>query len=319
MNQPVFNDPLRPMLAEQSLLLLDGALATELERRGCNLNDPLWSARVLLEEPALIRQVHLDYFLAGADVATTASYQATFEGFARRGLSETEARDLMHRAVALAIEARDTFWAEPSRRTGRPRPLVAASVGPYGAMLADGSEYRGHYGLSVEALMDFHRPRMAALIEAGPDLLACETLPCLDEALAIARLLRDAFPATPAWISFSCRDDAHTSQGERFDACVEALAPFEQVVAIGINCTAPAHIPPLLHSAAGCGAKPLLVYPNSGETYDAEHKCWHGIRDAQAFAEAALGWKAAGARLIGGCCRTTPEDIAALAAAVRGG
>lgn len=316
MKHQVFTDPLQPILAEHDVLVLDGALATELERRGCDLNDPLWSARVLIESPALIRQVHHDYFAAGADVATTASYQATFEGFARRGMSEQEARELMHRAVALAIEARDGFWADPAVRAGRSRPLVAASVGPYGAMLADGSEYRGNYGLGVEALMDFHRPRMAALLAAGPDLLACETLPCLDEALAIARLLPE-FPGAAAWISFSCRDDAHTSQGESFAECVAALEPFEQVVAVGINCSAPAHIVPLLRSAVSRTKKPLLVYPNSGESYDAEHKCWHGIRDAEAFAEAAQGWRAAGARLIGGCCRTTPEDIGALSAWVR--
>lgn len=317
MNHQVFNNPLQPLLDAQDVLVLDGALATELERRGCNLNDPLWSARVLIEEPALIRQVHADYFSSGADVATTASYQATFEGFARRGKSAQEARDLMHRAVAIAREARDAFWAEPAHRPGRQRPLVAASVGPYGAMLADGSEYRGNYGLSVEQLMDFHRPRMAALLEAGPDLLACETLPCLDEALAIARLLPE-FPAAAAWISFSCRDGKHNSQGEPFADCVAALEASAQVVAIGINCSAPAHIPSLLQSAAGRTRKPLLVYPNSGESYDAVHKCWHGIRDAAGFAKAARDWRAAGARLIGGCCRTTPEDIAALADWVRG-
>lgn len=317
LNNPLHAHPLQSMLSGQPVLVLDGALATELERRGCDLNDPLWSARVLIEQPEMIRQVHADYFAAGADVATTASYQATFAGFARRGLDEAAARALMQRAVGLAREARDAFWADPAQHAGRGKPLVAASVGPYGAMLADGSEYRGHYGLDIYALMDFHRPRMAALLEAGPDLLACETLPCLDEALAIARLLTE-FPGASAWISFSCRDGESVSEGQRFADCVAALEPFAQVAAVGINCTAPAHIPALLRSAQGKTTKPLLVYPNSGEEYDAVHKCWHGIRDAQAFAAAARDWRDAGAQLIGGCCRTTPEDIAALSAWARG-
>jgi homocysteine S-methyltransferase len=301
-------DPIQGLLQKQKLVVLDGAMATELEQRGCDLNDPLWSARVLIEEPDLIRQVHADYFAAGADVATTASYQATFEGFAKRGIDHEGAVALMRKAVALACEARDAFWADPANRVGRSRPLVAASVGPYGAMLADGSEYRGHYDLDEEQLMAFHRPRLRVLIESGADLLACETLPCLAEARALARLLAE-FPGVSAWISFSCRDGESNSQGERFAACVAALDGFEQVVAVGLNCTAPQFVCALLDSARGVTRKPLLVYPNSGESYDAVHKCWHGIRDAGQFVEAARDWFAHGARLIGGCCRTTPGDI----------
>ena len=189
------------------VLILDGAMATELERRGCDLRDPLWSAKVLLEAPELIWRVHSDYFCAGADIAITASYQATVDGFMRRGLGREESLDLLRRSVRLALEARDAFWREPANRIGRPRPLVAASVGPYGAFLADGSEYRGDYGLSEAELMDFHRPRMTTLLEAGPDLLACETLPCFVEARALVRLLAE-FPDVSAWISFSARDDS---------------------------------------------------------------------------------------------------------------
>src|SRR5262245_10591377 len=160
-------------------LILDGALATELERRGADLRDPLWSAKLLLERPELIRQVHYDYFVAGADVATTASSQATFAGFAQRGLSEMQAADLMRLSVQLAQAARDEFWNDPARRHGRERPLVVASIGCYGAALHDGSEYRGDYGLTVAALMDWHRPRLEVLAHADADLLACETIPCL--------------------------------------------------------------------------------------------------------------------------------------------
>ncbi len=166
----MIENPFERFLGDGGVVILDGALATELEQRGANLNDALWSARILLEDPDLIRQVHYDYLVAGADVITTASYQATFEGFARRGLDHEQAAELMRLSVRLALEARDAFWAEPANRAGRVRPLVAASVGPYGAYLADGSEYRGDYGLSVAELMDFHRPRMAVLaaMRGGP-------------------------------------------------------------------------------------------------------------------------------------------------------
>jgi homocysteine S-methyltransferase len=298
-------------LARHGVVLLDGGLATELERRGADLRDPLWSAKVLLERPDLIRQVHLDYFAAGADVATTASYQASFEGFARRGLDAAAAAGLLRRSVALACEARETFWADAQARTGRSHPLVAASIGPYGATLHDGSEYRGHYGLDIEALVAFHRPRLAVLASAGADLLACETLPCPEEALALARLLPE-FPEVQAWISFSCRDGTHVCQGEPLAACLDALEGCAQVVAVGVNCTAPQHIASLVEIAASRTGKPIVVYPNSGEAYDARRMCWHG--GAATIADHAPEWYRLGARLIGGCCRTTPADIGALRA-----
>lgn len=297
--------------ARRPLVILDGALGTELQRRGADIDDPLWSAKLLLERPELIRQVHLDYFRSGADVATTSSYQATFEAFARRGLGPQETAGLMRLSVRLAAEARDEFWADAANREGRRRPLVAASVGPYGAMLADGSEYRGHYGLDEEALMAFHRPRLAVLAGAGADLLACETIPCLAEARALARLLSE-FPGVVAWMSFSCRDGLHDSQGEPVADCVAALEGFDQIIAFGVNCTAPQHIGSLIEQMHGRTRKPLLVYPNSGEQYDGLHKTWHGNPGASHFAEQARGWHARGARLIGGCCRTGPDEIAAL-------
>jgi homocysteine S-methyltransferase len=297
--------------AGRPLVILDGALGTELQRRGADIDDPLWSAKLLLERPELIRQVHLDYFRSGADVATTSSYQATFEAFARRGLSKEETAELMRLSVRLAAEARDEFWAEPANREGRRRPLVAASVGPYGAMLADGSEYTGNYGLDEEALMAFHRPRLAVLAAAGADLLACETIPCLAEARALARLLAE-FPGVVAWMSFSCRDGLHDSQGEPIAECVAALEGFDPIIALGVNCTAPQHIGSLIEQMRGQTRKPLLVYPNSGEQYDGLHKTWHGNPGASHFAEQARGWHARGARLIGGCCRTGPDEIAAL-------
>ncbi|MBA3946330.1 MAG: homocysteine S-methyltransferase [Herpetosiphonaceae bacterium] len=262
-------NPIARILRTQPVVVLDGALATELERRGCDLHDPLWSAQVLLEAPELIRQVHSDYFAAGADCAITASYQATFQGFARRGLDAEDAAKLMQLSVQLAVEARDAYWDNAWNRVGRVRPFVAASVGPYGAFLHDGSEYRGDYGLSEAELMAFHRPRMAVLAAAGADVLACETIPCLVEARALARLLEE-FPGVSAWFSFTARDGTHISDGESLATCAQRLDRYPQVAAIGVNCTAPQLVPELVQAVARVTRKPIVVYPNSGERYDAQ-------------------------------------------------
>ena len=309
-------NPIASILDHHPALVIDGALATELERRGCDLRDDLWSAKILLEQPDVIKQVHLDYFKAGADCAITASYQATIEGFEKRGLNKKEALDIIQKSVRLAIEARDAFWAEPGNRIARSKPFIAASVGPYGAFLADGSEYRGNYGLSEKELMEFHRPRMKALIEAGADMLACETIPCLVEAQAIAKLLKE-FPTSSAWISFSGRDEKHISEGQVFSDCVKQLAGQPQITAIGINCTSPKFIPSLIREAEKSTEKPILVYPNSGETYNAEKNDWNGDPVFESFGKQAREWYKAGARLIGGCCRTTPEDIRVIASWTR--
>ncbi len=297
-------------------LVIDGALATELERRGCDLKDALWSAKILLEQPEKIKQVHYDYFKAGADCAITASYQATIEGFSKRGLDEQQAIALIQKSVRLAIEARDEFWADETNRAGRSKPFVAASVGPYGAFLADGSEYRGNYGLTEQQLMDFHRPRMKALIEADADILACETIPCLVESQALIKLL-DEFQSIEAWISFSCRDEVHVNEGQRLEDCVRQVQASRYVAAVGINCTSPKFIPSLIREAKKATHKPVLVYPNSGESYDASKNDWDGHPVYESFGVEAKEWFRAGARLIGGCCRTTPEDIHEIAGWVR--
>lgn len=299
--------------APDTVIILDGALATELARRGADIDDPLWSAKVLLENPALIQQVHYDYFVAGADVAITASYQATFEGFARRGYSHAQAVELMQRSVRLAQAARDDFWTQAP--PGRRYPLVAASVGCYGAFLADGSEYRGDYGLSRSELINFHRERMATLLDSGPDLLACETIPCQIEAEALVELLAE-FPDSRAWLSFSCCDEMHVCHGEPFAECVKIAHASPQAVAVGINCTAPQHIAPLLKSAAGITDKPLVVYPNRGEQWDIHNYCWTDGTGVTDFSAMVQTWHRHGARFIGGCCRTTPHDIRQMAQAL---
>ena len=297
-------------LAVQDVIVLDGAFATELEARGFSVNDALWSAKALFERPDLVREVHLDYLRAGADVVTSASYQATVEGFMKRGFSKEEAAALIQKSIQLAQEARDLYLAE---REGNGRvPFVAASVGPYGAYLADGSEYRGDYGIDEDALVAFHAERLALLAEEKPDLLACETLPCLVEARAIVRALREREIRIPAWFSFSCRDAAHISDGMEIAVCARWLDTVPEAAAIGLNCTAPQYVESLIGEIRRETTKPIVVYPNSGETYDASDKSWHGA--AEDFGTIARRWRTAGARLIGGCCRTTPCEIANIAA-----
>lgn len=300
-------DPIESILSQHSIMILDGALATELEAHGCNLDDPLWSARVLLENPELIYRVHADYFRAGADCAITASYQATIDGFAARGIKEAEAIKLIKKTVQLAKRARDDFWKE-NRETNRPKPMVAGSVGPYGAYLADGSEYVGNYGVSDKTLTEFHRPRISALVEAGADLLAFETIPSLQEARVLDSLLQE-FPDTYAWLSFSLKNEEEISEGTKLADCARLFENSEQIVAIGLNCAPINVVTGAIQELSANTNKPILVYPNSGETYNAETKTWHGHEQCNAFDSQSEEWYKAGARLIGGCCRTTPQHI----------
>ncbi len=301
-------NPITPFLQHQGALILDGGLATELERRGHDLGDALWSARLLADDPAAIRQVHLDYYRAGADCGISASYQATISAFVARGMSEAAARALIGLSVRLVSEARDEFWSDESNRAGRLRPLVAASVGPYGAYLADGSEYTGAYDLDEHGLEAFHQPRWELLAGSGADVLACETIPSFAEARALCRLL-DETPDAYAWFSFSCRDGAHISDGTPIADCARYLAGAERVVAVGINCTPPRYIPDLIRAVSAATDKPIIVYPNSGETYDPVGKRWLGESVPSAFGTYSREWRKLGAALIGGCCRTTPAHI----------
>jgi homocysteine S-methyltransferase len=297
-------DPIAPLLQTHGTLVLDGGLATELERRGADLHDPLWSAKVLVEDPNLIRDVHAAYFEAGADVAISSSYQATFEGLAGRGLGQAEAASLMRRSVELARDA------APAGR------LVAASVGPYGAMLGNGAEYTGDYDKDEDELVEFHVPRMRALAEAEPDLFAVETIPSIVEARSLARAL-GRVPEIAAWVSFSCRDGAHLCDGTPIVDAVDAVASMESVIAVGVNCTPPLHIQSLVEIVAARTDRPVVCYPNRGSFWDPMRKTWadpprQDPRPALRPAE----WREAGARLIGGCCGTTPQDIEAVAAAL---
>lgn len=304
-------NPLTPFLQAFPFIVIDGALATELEARGCQIADSLWSANILLQQPEVIRQVHLDYFITGAQCAITASYQASIAGFEQRGLSAEDAQALIARSVTLAVEARDEYLAQnPSAM----RPLVAGSVGPYGAYLADGSEYRGDYQRTLDQFIAFHRPRITALVAAGADLLACETLPSFAEIKALCQLLQD-FPQIMAWFSFTLRDAEHLSDGTELRTVMAYLNQQEQVAAVGINCIALSETTAALQVLQKITTLPLVVYPNSGEEYDPVSKSWHNSgHHCQQLTDYLPDWLAAGAKLIGGCCRTSPSDIAALSA-----
>ncbi|MET9435527.1 homocysteine S-methyltransferase [Streptomyces sp. NPDC006551] len=287
---------------DEEVLVLDGGLSNQLQAQGCDLSDELWSARLLVDGPEQIEAAHAAYARAGAQVLITSSYQAAFEGFARRGIDRAGAARLFARSVELARAA-----AQGAAR----QVWVAGSVGPYGAMLADGSEYRGRYGLTVRELERFHRPRIEAIVAAGPDVLALETVPDIEEAEALLRAVEGC--GVPVWLSYTIAGD-RTRAGQRLEEAFALAVGNDQVIAVGVNCCEPGDVAGAVEAAAGTTGKPVVVYPNSGEEWDAEARAWRGgvsfdpgsVRD----------WQAAGARLVGGCCRVGPGGIAALAEAL---
>ncbi len=299
-------DPIERALAERGTLVLDGGLSTQLELGGADLSDPLWSANVLLEDPGAVRAAHSAFLSAGADVLITASYQVSFEGFAARGLAAAAAADALRASVTIAREA---AGAVPGRE-----PIVAASVGPYGAILADGSEYRGHYGLTHAELVSFHRRRIEILLDARPDLLAIETIPSIVEARALVEVLA-GLPDARAWFAFTCADGATIADGTPFVEAAALVAESPQVVAMGVNCTAPEFVGDLIRVARGVTAKPIVVYPNRGGRWDPVARHWLGA-EGGGLSDLAPAWRTAGATGIGGCCGTDAADVRALAAAM---
>ncbi|KNA04715.1 hypothetical protein SOVF_197130 isoform A [Spinacia oleracea] len=308
------------------IAIVDGGLATELERHGADLNDPLWSAKCLLTSPHLVRQVHLDYLEAGADIIISASYQATIQGFRAKGLSQEESEALLRKSVDIACEARDLYYKNCGKASAeglearhdskilKSRPiLVAASVGSYGAYLADGSEYSGNYGdtVTLDYLKDFHRRRVQVLAESGADLIAFETIPNKVEAQAYAELLNEENIKIPAWFTFSSKDGENVVSGDSLLECASIAEASKKVVAVGINCTPPRFIEGLILLIKKVATKPIIIYPNSGETYDPIVKNWvqnTGVQDED-FVSYVKNWQKAGASLFGGCCRTTPKTI----------
>ncbi|THA63181.1 homocysteine S-methyltransferase [Streptomyces sp. A0958] len=299
---PAAGAPSRPLaaaLAEQTVLL-DGGLSNQLEAQGCDLSDALWSARLLVDGPGQIEAAHAAYVRAGAQVLITASYQASFEGFERRGIGRAEAAGLLARSVELARRAAGAVERDV---------WVAASVGPYGAATGDGAEYRGRYGLTLRELERFHRPRIEALAAAGPDVLALETVPDMDEARALLRVVGEY--GLPVWLSYTVAG-GRTRAGQPLDEAFALAGECDQAIAVGVNCCDPADADAAVRTAAETTGKPVVVYPNSGERWDAAERGWAG--GATFDPGRARAWQEAGARLVGGCCRVGPATIAELAA-----
>ncbi len=302
--------PVDEIIQQQGFVLLDGGLATELEKRGYDLNHKLWSARVLVDNPEAIRDVHRSYLDAGADCIITATYQASIQGFVEEGLTENQAKSLILSAVDIAAEARDQYLADNQDPLPQGKsPLIAASIGPFGAYLADGSEFRGRYSVTTQALRSFHESRWELLMDSRADLFAIETIPSFPEAVVLLELLKST-PDVYAWISFSCADGERINDGTPLVECAELFSQCRQVVGIGANCTAPGFIASLIGRAKeGAPAKPVVVYPNSGEVYDEVQKSWSCCTEVFDFTTAAVEWFNLGARLLGGCCRTNPDQI----------
>lgn len=294
---------IQSLIDRNGAVILDGGLATELESRGHDLNDDLWSARLLLSESVAIRDVHLAYLQAGADCIVTASYQASIPGLTAQGLGKDDAMNVLLSSVSIARDAAALYAQESERQV-----LIAASVGPYGAYLADGSEYHGNYNASRDELFDFHGPRLECLSQSDADLLAIETIPNRVEASVLCELVGRA--DIPAWLSCCCRNERELSDGAELAEVVAIAADYESIFAVGANCTSPEFIPGLMESIQrAANSKGIVVYPNSGQRYEIETRSWRGETSEADFGQLAISWKNRGATLIGGCCKTGPEHI----------
>lgn len=301
-------------LLRKKPILLDGGLATQLEAQGCDIGNSLWSASLLTSNTQAIVDASRAYLDAGAECIATASYQASRDGFASIGFSEREADELMLLSVELAKQARDEFLADNPKC--EPIPLIAASIGPYGAALHDGSEYTGIYDAGAEELRAFHAGRLQLFDNSDADVLACETIPSVTEAEVLAGLLLEC--TTPAWVSFSCRDERRISDGTPIEDAVILFRDHSAVLAVGVNCTSPQYMCSLIRRIRDVlPDKAILAYPNSGETYDVTNNSWSGTVSPLDCAAAAEDWVSAGATLVGGCCRMGPEHIRAMAKRIK--
>ncbi len=310
---------LKRILDNNKIMIIDGSMSTPLERMGADLNDSLWTAKVLREQPELIKKVHMDYFEAGADCGITASYQATIPGLMAKGLTEAEAEDVISSSVRVFMEARDEWWKREGEASGREYPLCLASIGPYGAYLADGSEYRGCYTVSDSELRDFHRRRLEILRDSGADMFLMETIPAYREAAVLADLGEEL--GLDYWISFSCMSGTRISEGDPIRDCAANIVKgHPHLKMTGVNCTDPRFIVSLIKEikagleAAGSDL-PIAVYPNSGEKYDPTTKTWTRAGEGLAFGAYALEYMKAGASAVGGCCTTVASHIRQVAEA----
>ncbi len=296
------------LIEQVGQIVIDGSMSTALEHMGVNLNHKLWTAIALIQCPDKVKQVHKNYFKAGADCGITCSYQATIPGLMNAGFSQDEAESIISESVRLFMEAREEWWQEEGKAAGRAWPLCLAGIGPYGAYLADGSEYRGNYGVSDETLREFHQRRMELLWQGGADILLIETQPSLHEALIEADIAEKL--GADYWISFSCRDEKHINEGDLIADCAKVLSQgHPHLKMIGVNCTKPVYVEGLVRELRRSTSLPIGVYPNSGEEYDPTTKTWHGTPGSRSFHDWALSYYRAGADAVGGCCTTTETHV----------
>lgn len=295
-------------------LLIDGAMSTALEQLGADTNNSLWTASVLANQPALVKKVHQEYFKAGARLAITDTYQANVPAFIRNGYSKQETHSLIQRAVALAKEARDEYQQETGIYN-----YVAGALGPYGAYLANGSEYTGDYHLSTIEYQQFHRPRLTDILTVGVDVIAIETQPRLDEVLAELDLVKELAPDTLCYVSFSLKDSTRLPDGTPLAVAARTVAKYPNVFAVGVNCIPLEEVTATIETIHQATDKPVIAYPNSSATYDPTTKTWSYPHGRRSLVDYLPQWLAAGLTIIGGCCTTTPQDIAALHEYLKGG
>lgn len=302
------NNRLYKYLNEGNILLLDGGMSNQLEEQGYDLNSKLWSAELLLSEPRAIIDAHLHYLRAGAQCLITASYQASVSELMNLSIDKKQAQELIVSSVILAQQAIDEFMVE---KPNNERAFIAASIGPYGASLADGSEYHGNYGVDDEVLKNHHQLQLNLFMKTNADLLACETVPSIQEARVLKGLLKQI--TMPAWISFSCKNGQQLNDGTPIEECIIEFNDVQNPIALGINCTNPKYIVELINRIKAIDSeKHIIVYPNSGEDYDPESKSWYGTATPNECALASDNWLNAGANIIGGCCRMGPQHIASI-------
>lgn len=300
---------IKDILEKQKAIILDGALGTFMQIKGYDVNDSLWSAKFLDENPDVIANIHKEYLEVGSDCIITSSYQASVEGFLKKGFSEKRAEELLRLSIKIAKRARDEFWENLENKDNRIKPLVAASIGPYGAFLADGSEYSGDYKISDDELINFHKNRLDIILDEKPDLIACETMPSFKEVKTLCELLKE-YPKTSNWITFSAKNDSFTNAGDDIISSMKYLENQNHIDAIGINCTAPQYISSLIEKIKSVSNKPIVVYPNGGSKYNPITKKWEkGEVSATEFAKMAYLWYKNGASIIGGCCETEAKEI----------
>ena len=303
----IVTETLEDLLSSDAHIILDGGLASQLENQGEQLNSKLWSAKLLIDNPDAIYQAHRCYLESGAQIITSASYQASIPGLKEQGYSDDKTKEIILKSIEIACQCRDDF----SQKNPRHHALVAASVGPYGAYLANGAEYTGAYEIDKGALCQFHQQRIEWFDHCDADMIACETIPNLSEAEALNNLLKNI--SKPAWVSFSCKNESQICDGTPISQAAEIFQNNPNVFAIGVNCTAPQYINALiLELKQAVPEKYILVYPNAGEIYDAQSKTWRTTSTAPSFAEAATGWIKLGAKIVGGCCRIGPTEISSL-------